>query len=1036
MEKIILDNIDDGIYISDLNTYRLLYINRALSERRGLAGIVCDALGNTEDAPAVHVITPPSTPTTPPAANVHASTTASHTTNANATATSTPTPATDSAPASTYAPASGAAAQCWQVLYPGLDAPCADCPRAELLANRDSMLATDGEQAQWESFDSASNRYYKNMSRIVTLPDGRQAQLVHSSEITEVRERLVRVENAKNDYMSRMSHEILTPMNAIVGMSKIAGATSDMAKIKNCLLKIDEASKQLLGIISSIVDISRLEADRLQLAYSNVRLEQMLIEVCAETMARANEKGQDFQVVIDRDVPPVFRTDGQRLAQVILHLLLNAVKFTPAGGSIHLRAKLDKCDERRVGIVFTVSDDGVGISPKDMEHLFDAFEQVDGTRTRAHGGIGLGLAVARRLVRLLGGDITVVSEPNKGSVFTLNIIAETAGDKTARSTINKPADMELSILYADGNEEARDYFGMLMREYGIPYMCVESGFAALDSIERAKADNNPFSIIFVDMRMQHLNGVETIRQVHSKFGDEPVAVLMAGVEWDIIEQVAEEAGIRYFLPKPLFPSKIIDTINQIIGPQNTCHIAPDAVTDAAPNAAPNVAPDAAINAAPNATSNAAPNTALDDASAIADAAADVASNAHAAGGASSVNAAGDTAAGTSSYAAVYNLADAGHNAPAPDFSKKRILLVDDVAVNRDIIAVYLAPTGVALDYARGGMEAIAMYCENPSEYDMILMDLHMPDMDGCEATINIRTFENAGGGGVPILALTAEIFEKDVARCRLAGMNGYLQKPVSQWRLLDKLSEIFSHGRHASGWAYSGAGYFVGRMYNSGASAAASPVDSTAAKIEGAAVASGAGVYNAGAIGAAAVASPTSVSLASTSPASTGFASAGPTTAGLSAASPTAAGHAEKPGDAPRGTADNHSNAAGAIDYSQYDAFLPVFDVSAALKKLKNIRKLYIAMLLMLKKNPLFKELSAALEKSDFISIGSTARSLATVAQNLYLNELLTILRQIETMALHKIMRPGLADMYGAASERVFAKLDDLISALNMEADR
>ena len=712
MENIILDSIDAEIYMIDPKTHSLIYVNRKMAERLGLP--VTDTLqgvsgpdGSLPGTDAPQGVPGPDGLSGPVESNI-------------------------SCAGTRRVPTGLTGVKCWDLVYDDQGEQCPFCPLRH-------MGAVPELPYHWESYNKKNGRYYQNVSRMIDLPDGRKAQLTHSTDVTGIKELLLSLENKRNDYLSRMSHEILTPMNAIIGMSKIASATNDVAKIKNCLLRVDDASKQLLAIINNLIDISRLEADKLELVISNVHLENLLIEVCAEVMARANEKAQEFQVVIDRDVPTVFRTDGQRLSQVITHLLLNAVKFTPVGGKISLRASLSEdaaeCgpatggDDSGTCICFSISDTGIGITEQDMGRLFAAFEQADGSMTRTHSGVGLGLAIARRLVLLLGGDISVESEPNAGSAFTFNIKAGAADNAGGHTSIHNLAGVSLNILYADGNKEARDFFGMLMREYGVRYKCVEDGFAAIDSIERAISEQKPFTILFADLRMPHMNGIDTVRQIRQKFEEPPVVVLMAGVEWNMIEQAAEEAGIHYFITKPLFPSTIIDNINQIVGP-------PKQYAEGADN--------------------------------------------YGAGGLGLLRSAAGTGA-------------------VPDFSSRRILLVDDVAANNEIIAAYLEPTGAQLDYARGGIEAIGLYCESPHKYDMILMDLHMPEMDGFETAINIRLLEDGGEGRVTILALTAEVFEKDIARCRQSGMDGHIRKPVSEGRLYKKLSEYLLAGTTRDG---------------------------------------------------------------------------------------------------------------------------------------------------------------------------------------------------------------------------------------------
>ena len=843
MDSFVLDNIDAYISITELNTYRLLYVNGKYAEKLNLknADGLIDYSGK----------------------------------------------------------------YCWKTLYNNVEGPCEFCPAGKLAVKPDKPY-------YWESYDTSTGRYYQNISRIVTLPGGPLALLTYSTNITGIKEQLITLVNRKNDYLSRMSHEILTPMNAIIGMSKIAGSTGDMGKIKNCLLKIDEASKQLMGIINNIMDISRLDEDRLEIVYNSVFLEKILMEVCAEIMARANEKTQDFQVVIDRDAPAVFRSDELRLSQVLMNLLLNAVKFTPVGGKIRLRVSMDerdgganglyedrnairgRSDIQNLFIRFTVSDTGIGIPAEDIARMFTAYEQVNGTMTRTHGGIGLGLAISRKLVRLLGGDISVESELNKGSSFSFGIVAEAVGNALKQPVIRNYGNIDLNVLYADTNKEARDYFIMMMGEFNIRCACAEDGFSAIDRIQKAIDDNRPYTVVFVDLRMPHMNGIETVRQIKDKFGERPIPVLMAGVEWNIIEQAAQEAGIRYFLSKPLFPSNIVDIINLITR------------------------------------------------SADAD--------------------------GLKSSTEAEDYGENGESgAITPDFSAKRILLVDDVEINSEIIISYLEGTGATLDYAGGGAAAVKMFSESEEPYDMILMDLHMPDMDGCEAAFKIRSAENGEKERIPILALTAEVFEKDVERCKQSGMNGHIRKPVSRDHLLDRLAVFFSGGGRAAEPADAGGGH----------TAEPANADGTADEWIGDAF------------------------------------------------------------DEIKTNGPRHLVDGGIIpgDMADYRKFLPVFDVEAGLKNLRNIKKLYIAMLVSLKNNPLFGEIGEAMENTDINLIINKTGALKNVIVKLCLPEMTSILEQIEAAAKHKVNRPELLNMFKDASFNILNQLDDLADTLNREAN-
>ena len=327
---------------------------------------------------------------------------------------------------------------CWEVLYGAEQGgPCDFCPYEKL-------LASPGSTEVWES--RVGNKFMRNASKLIHSTDGRALLLNQSTDITEYKLLASKLENSKNNYLSRMSHEILTPMNAIIGMSRIASATDDISKIKDCLVKIDNASRQLLDIINSIYDISKLESNKLNLSYENVNMTNLLSEINAEISSQASERGQSFLITADAGVPVVIRTDGKRLAQVLRHLLHNAVKFTPDGGDIGLRIKLTDIinsdadaailksaeggltgnAEKRANIFFTVSDTGIGIPDDKIPGLFDAFEQVDGSTSRVYGGVGLGLAIARQLIKLMGGEISVESELGVGSVFKFNIVVEIA----------------------------------------------------------------------------------------------------------------------------------------------------------------------------------------------------------------------------------------------------------------------------------------------------------------------------------------------------------------------------------------------------------------------------------------------------------------------------------------------------------------------------------------------------------------------------------------------------------------------------------
>ncbi|MDR3121153.1 MAG: response regulator [Clostridiales bacterium] len=800
-----------------------------------------------------------------------------------------------------YAPRRLVGELCWEALQEGGDGPCVFCPC-------DKLRGDPGAAVTWEAWSPKTHRLYRNTSRLADWGEGGpRAHIKHAVDITDIKKLTEKSDKAKNDFMSRMSHEILTPMNAIMGMSRIASATDDLFKIKNCLMKIDDASKQLLGIINGILDMSRLEDGRLELVHDDFNLERMLMETCGEVAALANEKAQDLQVVIDRDVPVTLRSDEHRLSQILTHLLTNAIKFTPPRGKIRLQAAfLGKRGGGRAELSFSVADDGIGISESEQARLFDAFEQVNGTQSRKYGGLGLGLTICRSLARLLGGDIDVRSAPGKGSTFTFRVVTETAEGGAANMEIRNPAHRALRILFADDDADTREYFKLLMRECQVPTKCVESGFEALESMERALRAHKPYTILFVDWRMPHMDGIETAKQFRKRFGDAAAIVLVAGIEWDLIERASAEAGIRHFLPKPLFASSIVDRINEIVGlPERRSR------------------------------------------------------------------------AGVSVGAGV----SGGVGGP-PDFSSKLILLVDDIQINRDILVAFLEDTGVAFDHAANGLEAVNKFKGRPAAYDLILMDLHMPEMDGYEASIHIRSLGHPRAKQIPILAMTAEVFEKDITRCRQVGMNGHLRKPVMEDKLIECLSRFLLGGAARRKGGGDGDAEFVSNAR-----------------------------------------SPIGVSVDLPTDTSANFAD-------TSADIPAGASTDLRPGM----STDLQTDASvgrGTSAVPDPNDYLPYIDLRLAMQKLHNNQKLYAAMLVNIRHNPLFDALVAALRANDLSAIGDLVRTLMGIAGNLSLSEISDALTQIETMTKRRIMPHELIDRYAAAVDRTFERLDGLIEALD-----
>ena len=393
-----------------------------------------------------------------------------------------------------------------------------------------------------------------------------------ASDITEIRKldrELIAAKNlaeegsrAKSEFLARMSHEIRTPMNAIIGMTRIAQNTDDLRKKDYGLEKIAGASNHLLGVINDILDMSKIEANKFELSKSEFSFDRMLMNVINVVSSRINEKSQHLSVDVDPSMPRMLIGDDQRLAQVIANLLTNASKFTPDDGKIKLTVRTVQSETDHVTLKIEVTDNGIGITEEQQRKLFRSFEQADGSIARKYGGTGLGLAISKRIVELMGGTITVESQPGVGSRFAVSVRMK-RGQSAAIETVNKTQSTlgKPSILAVDDDPETRDYILHVMTALGIPCVIAQGGAEALKAVEEA---DKPFDMIFVDWMMPFMDGVELTRELKKREDGNYIIIMISAAEWTEVEHEAIDAGVDGFLPKPLFPSMIMDCINKYI----------------------------------------------------------------------------------------------------------------------------------------------------------------------------------------------------------------------------------------------------------------------------------------------------------------------------------------------------------------------------------------------------------------------------------------------------------------------------------------
>ncbi len=534
------------------------------------------------------------------------------------------------------------------------------------------------------------------------ITDKRQLEL----DLVKAKEQAERSSRAKSEFLSRMSHEMRTPMNAIIGMTNIAKSSKEAEKKGYCLDKIEDASKHLLGVINDILDMSKIESGKFEITYAEFNFEKMLMRVIDIVNFRINEKNQNLIVNIDTDIPHVIISDEQRLTQVITNLLSNAVKFTPEKGTITLNVHKIYEKDNYYTFQIEVIDTGIGISKKQQENLFRYFEQADGGISRKFGGTGLGLAISKSIIELMDGEIWVESDIAQGARFIFKINVE-KGIYLKESISKQDIDWKnIRILVVDDAPEVLEYFISFANSQGIYCDAASSGFEALKIID--KNNNSPFNIIFIDWKMPEMNGIELTKKIKSMFGPNTVIIMISSTEWNEIENEAKAAGVDGFIPKPLFPSLIVNCINDFFSLKK------------------------------NSTEK-------------------------------------KEISSEEKYTGIFK-----------DF---KLLLVEDVDVNREIVSALLEETGVKIDYAENGAEAVQIFRDNPSLYNLILMDIHMPEMDGFEATRQIRKLRDHKAKTVPIIAMTANVFKEDIEKCLQTGMNDHISKPIDMEDVFYKLKK-------------------------------------------------------------------------------------------------------------------------------------------------------------------------------------------------------------------------------------------------------
>ena len=510
---------------------------------------------------------------------------------------------------------------------------------------------------------------------------------------------------AKTAFLNNMSHDIRTPMNAIIGFTALAAAHMDQPDlVKDYLTKIGTSSQHLLSLINDVLDMSRIESGVVKIEEKEVCIPDILHDLKTIIQGNIQAKQQDLYIDTQDVVHENVITDRLRLNQILLNIVSNAIKFTPVGGMVNIRVSEKPCSRGGFTIFeFRIRDNGIGMSEEFQTHVFDSFSRERSSTQSGIKGTGLGMAITKNIVDMMGGTISLTSKEGKGTEFVVTLNFKTLEKATVYGAI--PELVGARALVVDDDVHTCMSVSKMLREIEMRVDWSTSGKEAVIRANEAFEENDAFKVYIIDWLMPDMNGIETVRRIRAVVGDETPIIILTAYDWADIEQEAKEAGVTAFVEKPIFMSELRRVLTKPMEIKEETSQQTERETR---------------------------------------------------------------------------------------YSGKKLLLVEDNELNREIATALLEEIGIIVDSVEDGTDAVERMNEvEDDRYDLIFMDIQMPKMDGYMTTREIRTLKNNKKANIPIIAMTANAFEEDKKKAFKAGMNAHIAKPIDIKTILAVFDQVF-----------------------------------------------------------------------------------------------------------------------------------------------------------------------------------------------------------------------------------------------------